>query len=67
MNIYFLRIRFIPVMVSCSVTEYASSASSLTEYSSRHVLTRYRPSLFTHRALVLQADFEYRKPAGIAG
>ncbi len=49
------RIRFIPVMVSCSVTEYASSASSLTEYSSRHVLTRYRPSLFTHRALVLQA------------
>ncbi len=49
-------------MVSCSVTEYASSASSLTEYSSRHVLTRYRPSLFTHRALVLQADFEYRKP-----
>ncbi|AKK51488.1 hypothetical protein HMPREF1613_00670 [Escherichia coli 908616] len=54
-------------MVSCSVTEYASSASSLTEYSSRHVLTRYRPSLFTHRALVLQADFEYRKPAGIAG
>ncbi|MBX4334652.1 hypothetical protein K4G90_23445, partial [Mycobacterium tuberculosis] len=29
--------------------------------------TRYRPSLFTHRALVLQADFEYRKPAGIAG
>ncbi|RZY66159.1 hypothetical protein, partial [Escherichia coli] len=38
-----------------------------SEYSSRHVLTRYRPSLFTHRALVLQADFEYRKPAGIAG
>lgn len=45
MSIYFWRIRFIPVMVSCSVTEYASSASSLTEYSSRHVLTRYRPSL----------------------
>ncbi len=67
MNIYFLAYPVIPVMVSCSVTEYASSASSLTEYSSRHVLTRYRPSLFTHRALVLQADFEYRKPAGIAG
>ncbi|GDD87693.1 hypothetical protein HmCmsJML204_04931 [Escherichia coli] len=36
-------------------------------YSCHGHLTRYRPSLFTHRALVLQADFEYRKPAGIAG
>lgn len=34
-------------------------------YSCHGHLTRYRPSLFTHRALVLQADFEYRKPAGL--
>ena len=67
MNIYFLAYPVYSCHGQLFCTEYASSTSSLTEYSSRHVLTRYRPSLFTHRALVLQADFEYRKPAGIAG
>ena len=71
-SIYFWRIRFYSrQLVSCSVTEYASSASSLTEYSlptcsdtlppipfSRTGHSFYRQILNTESPPVLPADIQ---------